>query len=191
MFSLRCFCRFLITLINVSVLFEKNILINGENTDTPEIFDTSWNDDDVCPSFLSDNQCSYFKKLLKVIGSENQKRILDHITGDKRDQIKGMEQVNELKQDEKQIKNKHFMVNQNIITNNEKTSKISSIEEIEKLEQHFIKENKWLPDFEITQKDVPNLTVVSSHDFKFSNITLSFKNNHSRQNIYIVNNICK
>ena len=176
MFSLRHFCRCLITLINVSVLFEKNILIHGENTEnTPEIFDTSWEDEDICPSFLSDNQCTYFKKLLEVIGSDNQKRILDHITSDKQEQIKGMEEIEKFEQDEKPIKNKHSVVNQIIITSNGKKSKMSSIEEIEKLEQNFIKENKWLPDFEITQKDVPNLTVVSSHNLKFSNSRLSLK----------------
>ena len=174
MFSLMYFCRCLITLINVSLLFEKNTLIHGENTDTPEIFDTSWEDEDICPSFLSDNQCSYFMKLLKVIGSENHKRILDHITGDKQEQIKGMEQIKKLNQDEKQNDNKYSRVNQNIITNYEKTSKISSIEEIEKLEQNFIKENKWLPDFEITEKDFANLTVVSSHVFKVIDIRVSF-----------------
>ena len=170
MLSLRYFCRCLIALITVSVLFEKNILTHG---DTPDIFDTSWEDEDICPSFLSDNQCTYFKKLLEVIGSDNQKRILDHITSDKQEQIKGMEEIEKFEQDEKPIKNKHSVVNQIIITSNVKKSKMSSIEEIEKLEQNFIKENKWLPDFEITQKDVPNLTVVSSHNLKFSNIRLS------------------
>ena len=165
MLSLRYFCRCLIALITVSVLLEKNILIHGENTDTPDIFDTSWEDEDICPSFLSDNQCSYFKTLLKVIGSENQKRILDHIIGDKEEQIKGMQQIEALKQDKKQIENDHSSVNKKIIPNNGKTSKMSSIEEIEKLEQNFIKENKWLPDFKVTEKDLANLTVVSSPNF--------------------------
>ena len=165
MLSLRYFCRCLIALITVSVLFEKNILTHGENTDTPDIFDTSWEDEDICPSFLSDDQCSYFKKLLKVIGSENQKRILDHIIGDKEEQIKRMEQTEDLKQDKKQIENNHSSVNNKIILNNGKKSKMSSMEEIEKLEQNFIKENKWLPDFEITEKDLANLTVVSSPNF--------------------------
>ena len=161
-------------MINVFVLFEKNTLVHGENTDTPEMFDTSWEDEDICPSFLSDNQCSYFMKLLKVIGSENHKRILDHITGDKQEQIKGMEQIKKLNQDDKQNENKYSRVNQNIITKNKKTSKTSSIEEIEKLEQTFIKENKWLPNVEITEKDFANLTVVSSHNFKVNDIRESF-----------------
>ena len=171
MLSLRYFCRCLIALITVSVLFEKNILTHGEYADTPDIFDTSWEDEDICPSFLSDNQCSYLKKLLKGIGkgigigSENQKRILDHIIGDKEEQIKRMEQTEDLKQDKKQIENNHSSVNNKIILNNGKKSKMSSMEEIEKLEQNFIKENKWLPDFEITEKDLANLTVVSSPNF--------------------------
>ena len=173
MFSLRYFCRCLITLITVSVLFEKNILTHGENTDTPDIFDTSWEDEDICPSFLSDNQCSYFKKLLKVIGSENQKRILDHIIGDKEEPIKRMQQIEALKQDKKQIENDHSSVNKKIIPNNGKTSKMSSIEEIEKLEQNFLKENKWLPDLKITEKDLANLTVVSSPNFQVGDIRLS------------------
>ena len=42
---------------------------------------------------------------------------------------------------------------------------MSLIEEIEKLEQNFLKENKWLPDLKITEKDLANLTVVSSPNF--------------------------
>ena len=176
MCSLKYFCRCLVALINVSLLFEKNILIHGENTDTLKIYDTSWEDENVCPSFLSDTQCSYFKKLLKVIGSESSKRILDHITSDKNDQITGMEQIEELKQDKQQIANKHSRVNQNTVANDEKTSKISSIEEIEKLEQNFIKENKWLPDFQINEKDLVNLTVVSRCGVYISDIKLSLNN---------------
>ena len=74
-------------------------------------------------------------------------------------------QIEKFEQDEKPMKNKHLMVNQNIITTNGKKSKMSSIEEIEKLEKNFIKENKWLPDFKVTEKDLANLTVVSSHNF--------------------------